>query len=60
MMTRAVTMAAALAALVFSASSAIAAGYGFVLTTPFKRRYNVDTSLSASPDGAYLQIAYSW
>ncbi len=30
------------------ASSAIAAGYGYVLTTPFKRRYNVDTSLSAT------------
>jgi membrane-associated phospholipid phosphatase len=42
------------------ASSAIAAGYGFVLTTPFKRRYNIDTSLSASPDGAYLRLAYSW
>jgi membrane-associated phospholipid phosphatase len=42
------------------ASSAIAAGYGFVLTTPFKRRYNIDTSLSASPDGAYLHVAYSW
>jgi membrane-associated phospholipid phosphatase len=42
------------------ASSAIAAGYGYVLTTPFKRRYNIDTSLSASPDGAYLHLAYSW
>jgi membrane-associated phospholipid phosphatase len=42
------------------ASSAIAAGYGFILTTPFKQRYNIDTSLSASPDGAYLHIAYNW
>ena len=42
------------------ASSGIAAGYGFILTTPFKKRYNVDTSLSASPDGAYLHVAYSW
>ena len=42
------------------ASSAIAAGYGFVLTTPFKKRYNIDTSLSASPDGAYLRLAWSW
>lgn len=42
------------------ASSAMAAGYGFVLTTPFKRRFNIDTSLSASPDGAYLHLAYSW
>ena len=42
------------------ASSAIAAGYGYVLTTPFKRRYNIDTSLTATPDGAYLHLAYSW
>jgi membrane-associated phospholipid phosphatase len=42
------------------ASSGIAAGYGYILTTPFKRRYNIDTSLSASPDGAYLHLAYSW
>jgi len=42
------------------ASSAIAAGYSYALTTPFKRRYNVNTSLSASPDGAYLQVSYEW
>lgn len=42
------------------ASSAIAAGYGYVLTTPFKRRYNINTSLDASPDGAHLQISYNW
>ncbi len=42
------------------ASSAIAAGYGYVLTTPFKKRYNVDTSLAVSPDGAYLKLAWNW
>lgn len=42
------------------ASSAIAAGYGLVLTTPFKRKYNVDTSLNASPDGGFLQMSYKW
>jgi membrane-associated phospholipid phosphatase len=42
------------------ASSAMAAGYGYVLTTPFKKRFGVDTSLSASPQGAYVRFAYSW
>jgi membrane-associated phospholipid phosphatase len=42
------------------AGSAIAAGYGYVLTTPFKKRYNVDTKLSASPDGAFLGMSYQW
>ena len=42
------------------ASSAIAAGYSYALTTPFKRRYNVNTSLNASPDGAYLLVSYEW
>jgi membrane-associated phospholipid phosphatase len=42
------------------ASSAIAAGYGYVLTTPFKKRYNISTTLDASPDGAYLKLSYAW
>jgi len=42
------------------ASSAIAAGYGLVLTTPFKKKYNVDTSLNATPDGGFLQMSYKW
>jgi len=41
-------------------SSAIAAGYSYVLTTPFKRRYNIDTSLSAAPDGALVRMSYVW
>jgi membrane-associated phospholipid phosphatase len=42
------------------ASSAIAGGYGYVLTTPFKERYNIDTSLSVAPDGGFARLAYSW
>jgi membrane-associated phospholipid phosphatase len=42
------------------ASSAIAAGYGFVLTTPFKRKYNIDTALEASPDGGAMRFSYHW
>lgn len=42
------------------ASSAIAAGYGYVLTTPFKKRFGVDTRLSASPDGGYVSFAYNF
>jgi membrane-associated phospholipid phosphatase len=42
------------------ASSAIAAGYGYVLTTPFKRKYNIDTSLDASPEGATIHLSYNF
>ena len=42
------------------ASSAIAAGYGYALTTPFKRKYNIDTSLDASPEGAALHLSYNF
>jgi membrane-associated phospholipid phosphatase len=42
------------------ASSAIAAGYGYVLTTPFKRKYDIDTSLNASPDGGFVKMSYNW
>ncbi len=42
------------------AASAIAAGYSYVLTTPFKRRYNIDTSLDASPDGAAVRFSYNF
>ena len=42
------------------ASSAIAAGYGMILTTPFKRKYNIDTSLNASPDGGFVRMSYKW
>ena len=43
------------------ASSAIAAGYGYVVTTPFKKRYNINTSLSAAPAGsAFVNMSYNW
>jgi membrane-associated phospholipid phosphatase len=42
------------------ASSAIAAGYGYIVTTPFKRRYNIDTSLEAAPDGGLIKLSYAW
>jgi membrane-associated phospholipid phosphatase len=42
------------------ASSAIAAGYSYVLTTPFKKKYNIDTSLDAAPDGALVRMSYQW
>lgn len=42
------------------ASSVLAAGYGYVLTTPFKRRYNINTTLSATPGGAFAQLSYKW
>ena len=42
------------------ASSAIAAGYGYAVTTPFKKRYGVNTAISATPDGAYVQLSYEW
>ena len=42
------------------ASSAIAAGYGYVLTTPFKKRTGIETSLSATPGGAYLSLSYNF
>jgi len=42
------------------ASSAIAAGYGFVLTTPFKNKYNIDTQLVPMRGGAELQLSYTF
>ena len=42
------------------ASSGIAAGYAYVLGTPFKKRYKVETSLTPAPDGAMLQLSYRW
>jgi membrane-associated phospholipid phosphatase len=42
------------------ASSAISAGYGYVLTTPFKRQPNIKTSLAATPDGASFHLSYDF
>ena len=42
------------------ASSAIAAGYGYMVTTPLKRRYGIDTALSMSPAGPAIQLSYAF
>jgi membrane-associated phospholipid phosphatase len=42
------------------ASSGIAAGYSYALGTPFKKRYNVETSLEPAPDGAMVRLSYQW
>ena len=42
------------------ASSAIAIGYSYGITTPLKRRYNVNTGFSATPNGAYFQMSYNF
>lgn len=42
------------------ASSAIAAGYSYVLTTPFKKEPRLRTSLAATPDGASFSLSYNF
>ena len=42
-----------------AASAAIAFGYSKIFTTRF-HRFNVYTSLSATPDGAYVSASYRW
>jgi membrane-associated phospholipid phosphatase len=42
------------------ASSALAAGYGYVLTTPFTKRRNITTGMTATPDSVYVQMSYRW
>lgn len=42
------------------ASSAIGAGYGFLVTTPFKKKYGIDTELAPSPDGAMVHFSYDF
>jgi hypothetical protein len=42
------------------ASSAIATGYSFAVTRPFKNRYNITTHLTASPGGGFATISYEW
>ena len=42
------------------ASSAIAGGYGYFVTTPFEKRYHIHTELGASPDGATVHLSYNW
>jgi len=42
------------------ASSAIAGAYAFAVTTPLKRRYNINTSMEAAPDGAVVRLSYDF
>jgi len=42
------------------ASSAIAAGYGYFITTPLQKRYHIKTAFMATPDGGSLQMSYRW
>jgi len=42
------------------ASSVISAGYGYMITTPFKVKYHVDTQLSAAPDGGSVRFSYAF
>jgi membrane-associated phospholipid phosphatase len=42
------------------ASLGISALYGYVVTTPFQRRYSVRTELSPMPGGAFLRVSYNW
>lgn len=41
-------------------SSAVAAGYAFILTTPFKKVPRLRTSLSATPEGADFKLTYDF
>ena len=41
-------------------SSAIAAGYGYVVTTPFHRWTGIYSSVEASPDGAMIHMSYDF
>jgi membrane-associated phospholipid phosphatase len=42
-----------------AASAAISFGYSKIFTTRF-RKYDIYTSLSATPDGAYVSASYRW
>jgi len=42
------------------ASSGIAIGYGYLITTPLKKRYNISTDLEAAPDGAMVRLSYDF
>lgn len=42
------------------ASSGIALGYGYLITTPFQKRYHVFTELEPGPDGALVRMSYQF
>lgn len=43
-----------------AASVGISAVYGFIVTTPFQRRYHVQTDLTPLHDGAQVRLSYAW
>lgn len=42
------------------ASSAIAAGYGFVVTSRFQERHHIRTELEPMPDGGVIRLGYNF
>lgn len=42
------------------ASSAIAVGYGFVVTSRFQERHHLRTELDATPEGGVIRIGYNF
>jgi len=42
------------------ASSGIAMGYGYLITTRLKRRYNISTDLEPAPGGAVVRLSYDF
>lgn len=42
------------------ASSAIAAGYAYVISEPYQERRRLRSSLAVSPDGGFLQVAWEF
>ena len=42
------------------ASIGISAVYGYIITTPFRRRYNIYTDLNASPNGGMVRMTYAF
>lgn len=42
------------------ASIGISAIYGYIVTTPFQRRYNIRTEITPMQGGAYISLAYNW
>ena len=42
------------------ASTGMAIGYNYLITTPLKKRYNISTALEAAPDGGMVRMSYTW
>jgi membrane-associated phospholipid phosphatase len=42
------------------ASGVLASGYGYFVTTPLKRRYNINTQLTPFSDGGAVRLSYDF